>query len=278
MFGFGHGPELIIILVIALIVLGPGKIPEIAQMLGKGLRELRQASSELQRTFDVNELMNPTPPAPAAPEPPPVEAAPAPLALTQTIAPPDLVAAARPKRTRKGAVPSKTEATEAGAVGTEPSLAEVSKPKRRRAVSRVASDRAASAERTPKNGASAESTVTDSSQDSAAPWISASAPESMSTSAAPGDSTGLAAGAQEPSESLAAVSAVASEPKAAGAAHLDGALVSEPAHGSSLAAASAAPRRRARTNSAAAVNDGEAKPRRRASRETSETVSLDAPA
>jgi TatA/E family protein of Tat protein translocase len=275
MFGFGHGPELIIILVIALIVLGPGKIPEIAQMLGKGLRELRQASSELQRTFDVNELMNPTPP---APEPPPVEAAPAPLASTQTIAPPDLVAAARPKRTRKGAVPSKTEATEAGAVGTEASLAEVSKPKRRRAVSRVASDRAASAERTPKNGASAESTVTDSSQDSAAPWISASAPESMSTISAPGDSTGLAAGAQEPSESLAAVSAVASEPKAAGAAHLDGALVSEPAHGSSLAAASAAPRRRARTNSAAAVSDGEAKPRRRASRETSETVSLDAPA
>ena len=35
MFGFGHGPELIIILVIALIFLGPGKIPEIAQMLGK---------------------------------------------------------------------------------------------------------------------------------------------------------------------------------------------------------------------------------------------------
>lgn len=68
MFGFGHGPELLIILAIALIVLGPGKIPEIAQMLGKGLRELRQASADLQRTFDVNELMNPTPP--ATPEPP----------------------------------------------------------------------------------------------------------------------------------------------------------------------------------------------------------------
>jgi len=75
-FGFGHGPELIIVLVIALIVLGPGKIPEVAQMLGKGLRELRKASSELQQTFDVQELMNPaaTPPAPVpAPEPPPVE-------------------------------------------------------------------------------------------------------------------------------------------------------------------------------------------------------------
>ncbi|HEX6512614.1 MAG TPA: twin-arginine translocase TatA/TatE family subunit [Chloroflexota bacterium] len=95
MFGFGHGPELIIILVIALIVLGPGKIPEIAQMLGKGIRELRQASADLQKTFDVNELINPPPPAPT---PPPVEAGPAPLASTETIAPPAQV---KPKRTRK---------------------------------------------------------------------------------------------------------------------------------------------------------------------------------
>jgi TatA/E family protein of Tat protein translocase len=94
MFGFGHGPELIIILVIALIVLGPGKIPEIAQMLGKGIRELRQASSDLQKTFDVNELMNPTP---QPPVPPPMEAA----STTETILPPE--AAAKPKRTRKRA-------------------------------------------------------------------------------------------------------------------------------------------------------------------------------
>ena len=92
MFGFGHGPELIIILVIALIFLGPGKIPEIAQMLGKGIRELRQASADLQKTFDLNELTNPAPPPPA---PPPVEAA----TTTQTIAPPEIVD--KPKRTRK---------------------------------------------------------------------------------------------------------------------------------------------------------------------------------
>ena len=96
MFGFGHGPELIIILVIALIVLGPGKIPEVAQMLGKGIRELRQASADLQKTFDVNELMNPTPPTP-----PPAEPAINPVPV-ETILPPAVEEApAKPKRTRK---------------------------------------------------------------------------------------------------------------------------------------------------------------------------------
>src|SRR5574337_1312670 len=104
MFGFGHGPELIIILAIALIVLGPGKIPEVAQMLGKAVRELRKASSDLQQTFDVNQLVNP--PAPA-PEPPPVPASPEPLAASvaapePTIAPPAQLDA-KPKRTRKRA-------------------------------------------------------------------------------------------------------------------------------------------------------------------------------
>jgi TatA/E family protein of Tat protein translocase len=40
-------PELILILVIALIVFGPGKLPEIGGALGKGIREFRRASSEL---------------------------------------------------------------------------------------------------------------------------------------------------------------------------------------------------------------------------------------
>jgi sec-independent protein translocase protein TatA len=103
MFGLGHAPELILVLVIALIVLGPGKIPEVAQFLGKGIRELRQASADLQKTFDVNELVNPSPPPVAPPPEPPVAQAPAPVvASSETIAPPVLVeAAAKPKRTRK---------------------------------------------------------------------------------------------------------------------------------------------------------------------------------
>jgi len=40
-------PELILILAVALIIFGPGKLPEIGRALGKGLREFRQVSTEL---------------------------------------------------------------------------------------------------------------------------------------------------------------------------------------------------------------------------------------
>lgn len=40
-------PELILIVAIALIVFGPGKLPEIGGAIGKSLREFRRASSEL---------------------------------------------------------------------------------------------------------------------------------------------------------------------------------------------------------------------------------------
>jgi sec-independent protein translocase protein TatA len=56
---FGVGPaELIIVLVIALLVLGPGKLPEVGASLGKTIREFRKASSDLE------ESVNLTPPAP----------------------------------------------------------------------------------------------------------------------------------------------------------------------------------------------------------------------
>ena len=45
---FGIGPwELLLILVIALIVVGPGKLPQIARTLGKTVRAVRKASAEL---------------------------------------------------------------------------------------------------------------------------------------------------------------------------------------------------------------------------------------
>ncbi|MCL5105704.1 MAG: twin-arginine translocase TatA/TatE family subunit [Armatimonadetes bacterium] len=50
---FGLGPqEIIIILVVALILLGPKKLPEISRSLGQGLRELRKASREVVDALD----------------------------------------------------------------------------------------------------------------------------------------------------------------------------------------------------------------------------------
>ena len=45
-------PELIIILIVLLLVVGPGKLPEIGSAFGKTLREFRKASTELQETAE----------------------------------------------------------------------------------------------------------------------------------------------------------------------------------------------------------------------------------
>jgi TatA/E family protein of Tat protein translocase len=50
MFGIGM-PELLLILGLALIVLGPKKLPELAKALGKGLAEFRRATDELKSEF-----------------------------------------------------------------------------------------------------------------------------------------------------------------------------------------------------------------------------------
>lgn len=47
-------PELIIILIIALIVLGPGKLPDVAASLGKSLREFRRAASDVSDAAKVD--------------------------------------------------------------------------------------------------------------------------------------------------------------------------------------------------------------------------------
>ena len=71
MFGIGM-PELLVILVVALLVLGPKKLPEIARSLGRGMAEFRRASNEFTRTLSASlDEPPPAPPKPSTPEPKP---------------------------------------------------------------------------------------------------------------------------------------------------------------------------------------------------------------
>ncbi|HXA29876.1 MAG TPA: twin-arginine translocase TatA/TatE family subunit [Candidatus Angelobacter sp.] len=73
-FGAGHWPYLIILLVIVLIIWGPGKLPDLGSALGKGIREFRKASNEVKdQIVSTTATEQPAPPAPAvqpAPVPP----------------------------------------------------------------------------------------------------------------------------------------------------------------------------------------------------------------
>jgi sec-independent protein translocase protein TatA len=86
MFGSIGMPELIIILVIALIIFGPRKLPELGRSLGRSINEFKKASNELRSTLEeeirVEEQRDherTTPAASATPPavtpPPPVDAA-----------------------------------------------------------------------------------------------------------------------------------------------------------------------------------------------------------
>lgn len=52
MFGIGT-PELVVILIVGLIVLGPSKLPEIMRTLGKGIAEFRRMSTDVKRTLET---------------------------------------------------------------------------------------------------------------------------------------------------------------------------------------------------------------------------------
>jgi TatA/E family protein of Tat protein translocase len=75
MFGTLGGPEVILILVVALIVFGPRRLPEIGKSMGKMLAEFRKASTDFKRTIEDEleaEKSRESQAAPIAPETPPV--------------------------------------------------------------------------------------------------------------------------------------------------------------------------------------------------------------
>ena len=72
------GPlELVIILVIALVILGPGKLPDVGASLGKSIREFRKASSDVQESVRVD----------TSPLPPSTQTTATPPSTTSTIEP-----------------------------------------------------------------------------------------------------------------------------------------------------------------------------------------------
>jgi sec-independent protein translocase protein TatB len=66
MFNIGPG-ELIIILILALVLLGPKRLPEVARTVGKGMRELRRATEDLKDSVESEfyKLEHPETPKPA---------------------------------------------------------------------------------------------------------------------------------------------------------------------------------------------------------------------
>lgn len=75
--------ELLVLMVLALLVFGPDKLPELGRRLGRAMREFRRASDEFRSTVEQNLQLNPdldilppsAPSPPAAAEPVPVEGA-----------------------------------------------------------------------------------------------------------------------------------------------------------------------------------------------------------
>lgn len=70
MFGSLGLPEILFILVIALLVFGPRRLPEVGRTLGKAMREFRRATTDLKRSVEVEMSREPDREETPAPERP----------------------------------------------------------------------------------------------------------------------------------------------------------------------------------------------------------------
>ena len=116
MFGLGFW-EISVILVIALVVLGPKKLPEMAKSLGKGIREFRSATEDFKSAIDT-EMSRPSPKAlPQAPTP---AAAAAVDEVIAEIEPTPKTTASAPTETATPEVEPETPATPEAAAEAKP--------------------------------------------------------------------------------------------------------------------------------------------------------------
>jgi sec-independent protein translocase protein TatB len=136
MFNLGAG-EIAVIMIVALLLLGPDKLPELARGIGKFVREFRRQTDDVrgmverefykmdQEVFAEDQAKRIEPPAPAEPVPPavaPAEGELPPPEYPSVFPPPDGVVAARPP----GAPPVTPEA--AAAESTPPPAGESAEP------------------------------------------------------------------------------------------------------------------------------------------------------
>lgn len=72
-------PELLVIFVIAVVIFGPRRLPELGRSLGKTIAEFKRATTEIQQTFEREVALDAEQQTPAAvpPQPPVVSADPA---------------------------------------------------------------------------------------------------------------------------------------------------------------------------------------------------------
>jgi TatA/E family protein of Tat protein translocase len=105
-----QGPELIIILIIALIVIGPGKLPDVGSALGRSIKEFRKAASDVKDSTSLDAPAQSSAQPPTAP-PPAISAESSPPAGQAIPSAPPIPAQAPPSAHEAVAAPSEPAAS-----------------------------------------------------------------------------------------------------------------------------------------------------------------------